>query len=223
MHHAGALPQLLAAGKAAGITFVSVDAFVQERYGMSPTDVVNRVNTVCPNSGWAVSAGGASSSGGSSGATSGNAANSNAAGRRAGPGYPSNPGNYPFPPDLAPLPACISPLAGVPATTHAACTEGVVIVSYLMLASDRSCGLLDTIARGQARGSMDLQESVCRGPRTGGPRGSGRWPWTGGPGAARAHRPRAALLLMGSRGAGHAYKAGPTMVDKLYTAKSLAR
>ena len=98
MHPAGALPQLLAAGKAAGITFVSVNDFVQERYGMSPSDVVSHINTVCPNSGWAVSSGGASSSGASSTASSGNAANNNAASRRAGPGFPSNPGRdlHPF-------------------------------------------------------------------------------------------------------------------------------
>ena len=48
MWGAGALPQILQAGKSAGINFVSVDDFVREKYGMSAADVVSRVNSNCP-------------------------------------------------------------------------------------------------------------------------------------------------------------------------------
>jgi hypothetical protein len=80
---AGAVPQLIAAGQAAGIRFVSVNDFVQEKYGMSPADVVSYVASNCPNAGWngwGSSSGGSSSSGGNGG------------GRRSGPGDPGGPG-----------------------------------------------------------------------------------------------------------------------------------
>ena len=82
--NAGALPQLLAAGKAAGVNFVSVDNFVQERYGMSPAAVVSHINSTCPDAGWAAAATS------SAAASSGNSG----PGRRGGPGDPSNPGGY---------------------------------------------------------------------------------------------------------------------------------
>jgi hypothetical protein len=80
---AGAVPQLISAGKAAGINFVSVDNFVQEKYGMSSADVVSRVNSNCPNINYNSST--------SSGSSSGNG-NRNGGGRRSGPGNPGDLG-----------------------------------------------------------------------------------------------------------------------------------
>lgn len=73
------MPQLISAGKAAGINFVSVDNFVQEKYGMSPADVVSRVNSNCPTINY------------DSSTSSGNG-NRNNGGRRSGPGNPGGPG-----------------------------------------------------------------------------------------------------------------------------------
>ena len=88
---AGALPQILQAGKAAGINFVSVDDFVREKYGMSAADVVSRVNSNCPNTYGSGSSSSSSSS--SSGGGGGNGGGSNnRGGRRGGPGNPGGPG-----------------------------------------------------------------------------------------------------------------------------------
>jgi hypothetical protein len=91
VHRAGALPQLLQAGKSAGVNFVSVDSFVREKYGMAASDVITHIASNCPTyTGTGADTSSSSSSGGGGGGGGGNGG-----GRRGGPGNPAGPGGGP--------------------------------------------------------------------------------------------------------------------------------